>query len=1134
MRRLAFAIALLLLSTCALAAISTTPSISSIVISNVFTGERDAPIMHGRTPCDLNIFVQINEYGPQGLTNDLYDGTITIRFIPIGNLFDSTGAEITQPLDYYQAQTTVCPSGLGYLYGKYKVYVEFVRYDGVKTGRFWYGGPGDRNRDNPNWGVVEFTSDALVVPRETLDILRIDVSSTRGGWESPLYRLNPSDTLYATVEITPQVEGHLQLVLKPFGDSSKPDITVQDTLIEGGIYTATIRNNWNAVGKYKLFATFTEISGTGRSASRYWFPYDEKSSTRGMIEFVSATAASPVPSIPTATARPTPSVIISPTATPTATATARPTPGVTVSPTPSASPSPSAEASPEVSPQPSVSVSPSPTPSRPTVGPLQPCEQNELSDGSIEVTLKADREGEAGYYSATPCEITIGKSAFSLSLDHMAREAGGPRSNPEPVENEKDEFYIYSKGVSWEKAQATEKCNFVAIGETDRCYRFRKTESPYYLNANERYVVFLEEFGFTKGVLKTGLLVDNNFRNGPDSFVKLSLKLVEEPTPQASVQPEASEEPEEPAMPTVVTTQEGVAQVQLSFKNFQARVRAPKPTEQVEEQNKILGVIPWFGTHAETSEVNDPGVMNYRLDDATGCLQVSKEESQESGSKEYFFNLKVKPLCGVCDSQNVYTRKITYSFARMADEIFEVPVRIDCNANVVFLTDLAILKHDSSLETALTAWIETLRSEGKGVWVVDLNDEKTMQNLGGLEPSSGQKVPELRSNPDGYGARAGFVKTVVNKTQGLSSNEYLVIGGGVDVIPMPALDSYNGLADGTPLDDYCYAQTNYKGETCHAVQDFTTAYDDFAVARMPTEKAVGNQPVSPHLLVKLLQAATEHRTIPKVLTTIGQQCGSLTPANFEEGCSMRSHIDTVVESLKWRTAYSTLAPLTCSETSDFCQPHAFEQEATREGIVYLESHGTGGTMAHSTAAIYSDTREFVEHPKDDPNADLLLKNGELPWQKTLTHEFLSSHELDGILLIHTGCFGGSPDYASEYGCDNRFTVFPENTPTCPIPMTAKYGTIMHAIDAGLTAAIGCTRTHNSGPDPGYREAQLLNFFLNSQTIGDAFDKFKKANPEEFFTNPEETRKSEDWMMTHRYGTQCLQFYGDPTIELVDV
>ncbi|MFH0922646.1 MAG: hypothetical protein V1811_01150 [Candidatus Micrarchaeota archaeon] len=972
------------------------------------------------------------------------------------------------------------------MYGKYKVYVEFVRYDGVTAGRFWYGGPGDRNRNNPNWGVIDFSSSASATSTATLSIFRIDVSQTRGGWESPLYRLNANQQVYATVETTPGVESTIKLVLKPFGDTTRQDILVQEVTVEGGIYTATIRNNWNAVGKYKLYATATELYDLERTASRYWFPYDERSSTRGIIEFVSTGQATTRPTI---TTQPTSAPTVTPTAQPTSTVTPTPSSTSTAQPTTTAT----VTTQPTATSQPSATATVTAT-THPPAGPLVQCEQTANDDGSVDITLLADRAAEAGWFQATPCEITIGSSTFSLSLDHMWREAG---AGPAPIENNKDKFYISTTGATWEKAQSTDKCNLEPIGTAHQCWEFKRTESPYYLTAGEtQFTADLIEFGFTRGILNTGLFTDNNFRNGQDSFVKLKITPIEEETPTET--PRAPE-PQENREATV-TTVEGVTQVELSFNSPSINFEIPAPTEEVEVQDKFLGILWNTGSHTETREIQDPGTLVYRLDDETNCLEVSQEGGRT-------LNINVKPLCGVCDSDNIYERKITYSFGRVLSKEFEMPIRVACDANVVFLTDLEILNHDSSLETALTNWVEKLREEEKGVWVVDLSDEATMQSLGGETPSNGVKLS------------AGRIKTIVDKMLSFADNEYLVIGGGVDVIPMPAMATAikfddetetGNVLNGNVLNDYCYTKTNYNGENC--VGNEEQAENGLIIGRMLTEKSSGT--VRGTLLIKMLETATRVRHVTREITLIGQQCGNLEREGSDDYCTDRNAFDRIVNGIdgEKRVFYSPLDCPAGSGGNSWCSnANAFETAISTQGAIYLSSHGTGGTNAHSTAivqnnAILGDTANYFLPPDPIP-ADVSF-----PWQNTLTHDFLNTHQFNGGLLIYGGCYGGAPDYASNYGCNHW--------PGCrsALPMTIETSTAMHALSKGLAAIVGCTR---EGYSASTSEKYLLLNILNENvgTIGKAFNRYKTQ------TTTSET--------IARYQRSCEQFYGDPTVSLGD-
>ncbi|MFH0922878.1 MAG: hypothetical protein V1811_02350, partial [Candidatus Micrarchaeota archaeon] len=82
--------------------------------------------------------------------------------------------------------------------------------------------------------------------------------------------------------------------------------------------------------------------------------------------------------------------------------------------------------------------------------------------------------------------------------------------------------------------------------------------------------------------------------------------------------------------------------------------------------------------------------------------------------------------------------------------------------------------------------------------------------------------------------------------------------------------------------------------------------------------------------------------------------------------------------------------------------------------------------------------------------------------------------------------------------------------------------IMNFMYQGLSAAIGCTSllyAYTSGEIEKDQESELLKNFFTAETIGDAFDTYKRLPPIQ-----------RQW---GNYDKNCVQLYGDPTIRMVD-
>ncbi|MFH0922644.1 MAG: hypothetical protein V1811_01140, partial [Candidatus Micrarchaeota archaeon] len=254
----------------------------------------------------------------------------------------------------------------------------------------------------------------------------------------------------------------------------------------------------------------------------------------------------------------------------------------------------------------------------------------------------------------------------------------------------------------------------------------------------------------------------------------------------------------------------------------------------------------------------------------TGCFSFKKPNGEftntvvaTGGTQNTLnFEVMVRPLCGVCNTPDAYPfyDTIVYSFARTPNVRYEQPLVVRCDADVIFMTDFGIL-NKAEVEPSLKNWIYALRAEGKGVWVVDLNDEKTMGALA---------VPTA-SGMMGLGLVKTTIYRAINNIENTkpasgqnNGKKYLVFGGGVDVIPMPESAEYTAEeVKLNPLNDYCYIQNAYTGGVCTFIPG--DAYlPDVVVARMLTEKALQDEnsllePVKARLLVETLETATNYR-----------------------------------------------------------------------------------------------------------------------------------------------------------------------------------------------------------------------------------------------------------------------------------
>jgi len=524
----------------------------------------------------------------------------------------------------------------------------------------------------------------------------------------------------------------------------------------------------------------------------------------------------------------------------------------------------------------------------------------------------------------------------------------------------------------------------------------------------------------------------------------------------------------------------------------------------------------------------------------TGCFSFKKPNGNftdvvtaNGGTQNTLnFEVMVRPLCGVCNTPDAYPfyDKIVYSFARMPNARYEQPLVVLCDADVVFLTDFGIL-NKAEVEQSLKDWIYALRAEGKGVWVVDLNDQKTMHALG-LSTSGGGISSE------------GEVKTAVDKvladtdetrraTLQEESKTYLVIGGGVDVIPMPETIQYSSEATGwfNPLNDYCYAQISYAGGMC-TFQSGEVFIPNVIIARMPTEKTPQKgtdllEKVNARLLIEILETASEKREIERKLTVIRPQCGAVNKEDYDAAkCWQRWIVDEfLLKRLEdvGLTVNAYLSPSKCLGGDEFglCSTDELLRVIPRKGILYVRGHGSGGVITSN--ALVGETTDGTPQVLDpvpyraaDPYTGAALS---FPRQETIHPSLdLPRDYFQGSLHFYSACFMGSPDY--------KYPIVDKNKRIIPLEervlMNNENSVFMSFMHQGLSASIGCTTLINyerTGSIEREDEAKLLQNFFEFETIGEAFDNFKRTQP----TNP--------WVSN--YDKNCLQLYGDPTIRLVD-
>ncbi|MFH0836142.1 MAG: hypothetical protein V1834_03195 [Candidatus Micrarchaeota archaeon] len=566
-----------------------------------------------------------------------------------------------------------------------------------------------------------------------------------------------------------------------------------------------------------------------------------------------------------------------------------------------------------------------------------------------------------------------------------------------------------------------------------------------------------------------------------------------------------------------------------------------------------------------TNDLNSGSLLT-RFDDDTGCFEFLEScpgcslgrftdalTPYETDSNYAKFLVQVKPLCGVCTKPGFYYSKMVYSFANRPDVQHEIPLIVKCDADVVFLTNLEILSTNTEgppadvtfneLKTSLNDWVNQLRSEGKGVWVVDLSDAGTTNNLGvkirqGGAPLQKNEVTVAR----------GVAAEAIKKTHELSGNKYVVIGGGVDVIPMPSLDGdaigfveYNKdknpkpqlseLAKGTPLNDYCYLVNGYTGSSCYSLfQKGASEYSNgVIISRMLTEKVdygvwpFGRLSVKRRLLDKMLKTATEYREVPQKLTIIGQHCGSF---NMDSWKKYRCGSRTIDDLLRMRvpTTQDYLSPYTCdSGYLNECNVNSLLEAIGHEGILYVGSHGSGKELA--STALYYKTSTFATALTlvKDPTLNDMQKmiGNNLPVfgsQRIMSYKTIENVEFNGGMHVYLGCFAGTPDYVTSllWAGGKVDQAGEEATVDNDVAMRALYN--------GVAALVGCTRVGRGIVAPNL----VLELVGNHETIGEAFDTFKREQGRNSDLGAYNKYKAEG-----RYDTLCHQLYGDPTIRLVE-
>ncbi|MFH0835831.1 MAG: N-acetylmuramoyl-L-alanine amidase [Candidatus Micrarchaeota archaeon] len=519
-----------------------------------------------------------------------------------------------------------------------------------------------------------------------------------------------------------------------------------------------------------------------------------------------------------------------------------------------------------------------------------------------------------------------------------------------------------------------------------------------------------------------------------------------------------------------------LATVLLTLAVFSAGV------EVIQEQPAVVS----FNSPKTTIQITPPneayGSLLYRVNDPFNCLEVTQTNSLT-------LETEVRPLCGVCSSQGLYEAELVYSFASYADVHHVKPLSIRCSADLVFLTDFSILGNDAQLETALTNWIGVLRSEGRGVWVIDLSSNDAMENLG-LVSSSGIRLNE------------GGIKAIIDNVRSHAANNFLVIGGGTDVIPMPEITGWNKWFSVDPFEyelkpanDYCYTQTNYAGGEC--VPDIT-AQNGLVVSRMPTEKTSGGDPVNPRVLIKMLESSVSTREIPRSLNALGMHCGTQTPEEYLNGshCDHREQFELLKTELGLSDAQAKISPPACYfEASGYanstCDANALRSFLSSEGVIYVNAHGNGHEMT-STALLNNDTGALL-----DALGKYDLGHGVITRQIVANSSTMNSLALGNALHFYDSCWTGSADYDMN---GNELNI--------------SNSVLMKALYNGLPAAMACTSVSSVN---GEYAAFALGNFAKYATIGAAFNAFKSTESPVSFLD--------------FYDRNCMQLYGDPTIRL---
>ncbi|MBU3905062.1 MAG: hypothetical protein KJ906_02865 [Nanoarchaeota archaeon] len=391
-------------------------------------------------------------------------------------------------------------------------------------------------------------------------------------------------------------------------------------------------------------------------------------------------------------------------------------------------------------------------------------------------------------------------------------------------------------------------------------------------------------------------------------------------------------------------------------------------------------------------------------------------------------------------------------------------------ADVLIVTNGARIDKSNAYESTIETYRQTILAvDDLTSYYIEL-DSPQVQELFGIS----------LSYPDDW----GDVKNVLFKIYDKVDPQYVIILGGVGVIPQPPVDTSAEIPT-IPVSDDRYVDTNYDG------------LPEIVIGRIATV----NESTSDDIIVKALNSAIAmHNKNGFSKVMIADTC------MWPPSCDGINDANRISQTLFNKDCSDTEF---CKEAPDYCgdenctKTDEFYDELLNNDVIYISAHGSAHTFA---------TRTNNTTPGDQIRYSVLNSN-----------------------YLYTNPFNTNPFFmtsacqSGDIGCDvycvyegiGAYLGCSETCEDCRLECISDVGSVFSFLSNGASVYIGNTE-YGYGYYTSTFNSKILDGMKNGYTVGKAMLRMKRDALIE---------SSSDWENAVIYE---IQLYGDPTIKLTGV